>query len=174
MQLRNRRLDPRQWEGENEAMRIPLIQTIPGDRFIGGTGIAWTVLANDGVSVTVVSAGREPYMNAPPADYFVDVTNRDESLTLGDALSNLSAAGVTGKVIAVEDQRCVHDMIVSQCGICTGRMGDEATSSKKDPVIVAVWEAQYPGRCDWCDCQIEPGDRMGKDEHGSYVCEHHL
>lgn len=79
-------------------MIIRLIETIPGDRFVSATGVAWTVQANDGTSVTVVAAGRQPYMSAPPTDFTVDVTNRDESLDTTQAVVNLFEGGITGRI----------------------------------------------------------------------------
>ena len=72
----------------------------------------------------------------------------------------------------MDEPRCdFSDLPVSSCAHCTGRTGDEpATSGVR---IVAVWDARYAGRCDWCDHWFNAGERIGKDEHGSYVCSRH-
>jgi hypothetical protein len=84
-------------------MRIKLRDAIVGDRFVTNTGVAWTVVSNDASGVVVlVSEHLQPHVGTPPEDMEVEVTNRDPSLTEASALANLSAAGITGRVIAIE------------------------------------------------------------------------
>lgn len=66
------------------------------------------------------------------------------------------------------NDRCdFTDLLADQCAHCRKATGEP----EHDPEITATWEARYPGRCDWCDGRIQPGERMGRDEHDSYVCE---
>jgi hypothetical protein len=84
-------------------MRIKLRDAIVGDRFVTNTGVAWTVVSNNDGVVVLVSEHLQPHVGTPPEDMEVEVTNRDPSLTEASALANLSAAGITGRVIAVEE-----------------------------------------------------------------------
>jgi hypothetical protein len=83
-------------------VRIKLRDAIVGDRFVANTGVAWTVASNDFGVVVLVSEHQQPYVGTPPADMEIEVTNRDPNLTEVSALANLSAGGITGRVIAVE------------------------------------------------------------------------
>jgi hypothetical protein len=65
--------------------------------------------------------------------------------------------------------RCdLTELLTEDCAHC--RPSDDLPGD--DPRIVAVWTARYDWYdwCDWCDDRIAPGDRIGRDEHGSYVC----
>lgn len=84
-------------------MIVKLRETEVGDRFVAAdTGIAWTVMANNGGYVKLVAAHQQPFEGWPPPDMTVDVMNRDPSLTDAAAFQNLTNGGVTGKVIGVE------------------------------------------------------------------------
>lgn len=66
--------------------------------------------------------------------------------------------------------RCeFSDLPVESCAHCTGRTGEPLPEDR--PTITATFRARFPGRCDWCpDGQIEPGQLMGRDDEGDYVC----
>lgn len=84
-------------------MIVKLREAEVGDRFIAAdTGIAWTVMANNGGHVKLVAAHQQPYEGWPPEDLHVEVMNRDPSLTDAAAFANLAAGGVTGRVMSVE------------------------------------------------------------------------
>ena len=90
-------------------MRIKLRNAIVGDRFMANTGVAWTVASNGFGVMVLVSEHQQPYVGTPPADMEVEVTNRDPNLTEASALANLSAGGITGRVIAVEGEPASGD-----------------------------------------------------------------
>lgn len=75
-----------------------------GDRFASTTGVEWVVLANDGVSLTVVSPGLPPYTSHLPDGATVDVLNRDDTLTDVGSIDNLMSGGLDPTVIAVIDE----------------------------------------------------------------------
>lgn len=84
-------------------MIVRLRETEVGDRFVAAdTGIAWTVMSNDGGYVKLVSAHQQPFEGWPPENMTVDVMNRDPNLTDAAAFQNLANGGVAGRVIAVE------------------------------------------------------------------------
>lgn len=69
----------------------------------------------------------------------------------------------------MSEERCDHtDLPVEMCAHCTGR--DGAPPPIADADIVAVFEARYPGRCARCDHGIQPGDHIGRDTDGDYLC----
>lgn len=84
-------------------MIVRLREAVVGDRFVAvDTGIAWTVMANDGGYVKLVAAHQPPFEGWPPEDMYVEVMNRDPSLTDAAAFANLANGGIAGRVIAVE------------------------------------------------------------------------
>lgn len=71
-------------------MNIYLVNAIAGDRFVDPrTGMGWNVLANHAGYVKLVSDANVMHQGYPPVDMTVVLTNRDESLTHGRAVSNV-------------------------------------------------------------------------------------
>lgn len=82
-------------------MNIYLKDAIAGDRFVDPrTGTGWNVLWNHGGYVKMVSDAGVMHEGYPPAGFVVAITNRDESLTHGQALSNVIGGGLTGTVVS--------------------------------------------------------------------------
>lgn len=88
-------------------MNIYLKDAIAGDRFVDPrTGTGWNVLWNRDGYVKMVSDTKVMHEGHPPVDMVVTLTNRgghptyDESLTHGQALSNIIGGGLTGTVIS--------------------------------------------------------------------------
>ncbi|MGH9248068.1 MAG: hypothetical protein ACRD0W_00895 [Acidimicrobiales bacterium] len=75
-------------------MIVSLLDTQPGDRFLGADGEYWTVLSVTGGVVKASRPGRPTHSSAPAPDLMVDVMNRDDSLTMEGAVTNLVAGGL--------------------------------------------------------------------------------
>lgn len=67
------------------------------------------------------------------------------------------------------ESRCeVTELLVSQCGHCTGRTGDEGTGEKRD---LGPWfGARYAGKCADCGERFGMQDRIRADGEGGYLC----
>lgn len=54
-----------------------------------------------------------------------------------------------------EEERCIHDLLIGQCGACKPSSGPE-------------WEAKFPASCQTCGERIEVGDKVKWTKDGLY------
>lgn len=64
-------------------------------------------------------------------------------------------------------QDCIHDLPPGQCAFCSGRGTKPAENLRYGPWFLA----SYPGRCDGCDDEIVPGERIRSDGEGGWLCD---
>jgi hypothetical protein len=70
------------------------------------------------------------------------------------------------------DERCIHELIIEQCGLCRPRQPVSMTTSwSRATGSDAPWfEARYGGTCVECGDRFDPGDMIRATGAGEYEC----
>lgn len=62
--------------------------------------------------------------------------------------------------------QCVHELTRAWCAICTPR-----SVTTVDITRIGKWfKSGYEGRCENCDTEYQPGDRIRASGEGGYLC----